>query len=436
MFPAEVYIQAVREVEPICCIGRVEKIVGLVIESWGPPAPVGELCLLRDPEGGKVGEAEVVGFRDGKALLMPLGEPYGLRPGCEVISTGGPLRVPVGDGLLGRVLDGLGNPVDGRGPLKAMTRREVYGVPPNPLYRRRITEPLPTGVRAIDGLLTLGKGQRMGIFAGSGVGKSVLLGMIARNTSADVNVVALGGERGREVREFLERDLGEEGLRRSVVVVATSDRPPLERIKAALVAISVAEHFRDQGKDVMFLMDSLTRVAMAQREVGLSVGEPPTSRGYTPSVFTFMAKFLERAGSSSRGSITGLYTVLVEGDDLDEPISDAARSFLDGHIVLSRKLASMGHYPAIDPLYSVSRVMVDVVSPEHLKAARRAVGILATYREAEDLIQLGAYKQGSNPRVDEAIERIEDVRRYLKQDMYERAEFEESVQRLLTMFPN
>ncbi|RKY60194.1 MAG: EscN/YscN/HrcN family type III secretion system ATPase, partial [Candidatus Latescibacterota bacterium] len=327
-------------------------------------------------------------------------------------------------------------PIDGHGPLKAAARREVYGVPPNPLYRRRITEPLPTGVRAIDGLLTLGKGQRMGIFAGSGVGKSVLLGMIARNTSADVNVVALIGERGREVREFLEKDLGEEGLRRSVVIVATSDRPPLERIKAALVAISVAEYFRDQGKDVMFLMDSLTRVAMAQREVGLSVGEPPTSRGYTPSVFTFMAKFLERAGSSSRGSITGLYTVLVEGDDLDEPISDAARSFLDGHIVLSRKLASMGHYPAIDPLYSVSRVMVDVVSPEHLKAARRAVGILATYREAEDLIQLGAYKQGSNPRVDEAIERIEDVRRYLKQDMYERAEFEESVQRLLTMFPN
>lgn len=436
MFPTEVYIQAVREVEPICCIGRVEKIVGLVIESWGPPAPVGELCLLRDPEDGKVGEAEVVGFRDGKALLMPLGEPYGLRPGCEVISTGGPLKVPVGDGLLGRVLDGLGNPVDGRGPLKATARREVYGVPPNPLYRRRITEPLPTGVRAIDGLLTLGKGQRMGIFAGSGVGKSVLLGMIARNTSADVNVVALVGERGREVREFLERDLGEEGLRRSVVVVATSDRPPLERIKAALVAISVAEHFRDQGKDVMFLMDSLTRVAMAQREVGLSVGEPPTSRGYTPSVFTFMAKFLERAGSSSEGSITGLYTVLVEGDDLDEPISDAARSFLDGHIVLSRKLASMGHYPAVDPLSSVSRVMVDVVSPEHLRAARRALGILATYREAEDLIQLGAYKHGSNPRVDEAIERIEDVQGYLRQDMYEKAAFEDSVQRLLNMFPD
>ncbi|HIE04841.1 MAG TPA: FliI/YscN family ATPase [Candidatus Latescibacteria bacterium] len=436
MFPTDVYIQAVREAEPIRCIGKVERIVGLVIESSGPPAPVGELCRLRDPEEGTVGEAEVVGFRDGKALLMPLGEPYGLRPGCEVISTGGSLRVPVGDDLLGRVLDGLGNPVDGRGPLKATARREVYGTPPNPLYRRRITEPLPTGVRAIDGLLTLGKGQRMGIFAGSGVGKSVLLGMIARNTSADVNVVALVGERGREVREFLERDLGEEGLGRSVVVVATSDRPPLERIKAALVAISVAEHFRDQGKDVMFLMDSLTRVAMAQREVGLSVGEPPTSRGYTPSVFTFMAKFLERAGSSSKGSITGLYTVLVEGDDLDEPISDAARSFLDGHIVLSRKLASMGHYPAIDPLSSVSRVMVDVVSHEHLRAARRALGILATYREAEDLIQLGAYKRGSNRKVDEAIERIEDVRGYLRQDMYERAAFEDSVKRLLKLFPD
>lgn len=436
MFPVEVYIQAVRETEPICYIGRVDRVVGLVIESLGPPAPVGELCRLRDPENGAVGEAEVVGFRERKTLLMPLGELYGLRPGCEVASTGGPLKVSVGEGMLGRVLDGLGNPLDGRGPLKAAARRDVYGVPPNPLHRRRITEPLATGVRAIDGLLTLGKGQRVGIFAGSGVGKSVLLGMIARNTSADVNVVALVGERGREVREFLERDLGEEGLRRSVVVVATSDRPPLERLKAALVAIAVAEYFRDQGKDVMFLMDSLTRVAMAQREVGLSVGEPPTSRGYTPSVFAFMSKFLERAGSSSEGSITGLYTVLVEGDDLDEPISDAARSFLDGHIVLSRRLASMGHYPAVDPLSSVSRAMVDVVPPEHLRAARKAVGILATYREAEDLIHLGAYKQGSNPRVDEAIARIEDVREYLRQDMYERAEFEESVRRLLDMFPN
>jgi flagellum-specific ATP synthase len=349
------------------------------------------------------------------------------------VASGKSFSVPVGKKLLGRVIDGLGRPIDGKGWIEAEEIRSIYNQPPEPLERKRITEALATGIRAIDALLTCGKGQRIGIFAGSGVGKSTLMGMIARNTSADVNVIALIGERGREVRDFIEKELGEGGLSKSVVVVATSDKPPLIRVKSALVAITIAEYFRDQGLDVMFMMDSLTRVAMAQREVGLAIGEPPTTKGYTPSVFALLPKLVERAGTSSKGSITALYTVLVEGDDLSEPIADSARSILDGHIVLSRKLANMGHYPAIDPLESISRLMPDIVSEKHRKSAEEIIDLLATFREAEDLINIGAYVRGSNPKIDKAIQMIDKIREFLKQDVKEKAEFEDSVNRLIEL---
>jgi len=378
-------------------------------------------------------QAEVVGFRDNRALLMPLGEMGNISYGNEVIATGRSLRVPVGRALLGRVLDGLGRPLDGRGPIEPEAEAPVAQSPPHPLRRSRITRPLSFGVRAVDGLLTCGRGQRIGIFSGSGVGKSTLLAMIARHSDADVNVIALIGERGREVLDFIEKDLGEEGMRRSVVVVATSDQPAILRIKGAQVATSIAEHFRDQGLDVMLTMDSVTRFAWAQRELGLAVGEPPTTRGYTPSVFAVLPKLLERSGTSPHGSITGLYTILVEGDDMNEPVADVVRSILDGHIVLSRDLAARGHYPAIDVLQSVSRLMPDVADEPHRRAAERMRELLSVYRSAEDLINIGAYTAGTNAKIDEACAAMDDIRAFLKQDLNESSSRDQTHQRLLAL---
>ena len=396
-------------------IGKVSKVVGLTIESEGPQTNIGDLCKIRIAGGNSL-LAEVVGFKDEKVLLMPLGEMHGIGPGNIVSSNGEVLRVGVGPQLIGRVLDGLGNPMDGLGPLNVKHYYPSTCPPPNPMLRKRISEPLPLGVRAIDGLLTIGKGQRVGIFAGSGVGKSTLMGMIARNTKADINVIALIGERGREVKEFIERDLTEEGLKRSVVVVATSDQPALVRLKGAMVATAIAEYFRDEGNDVLLLMDSLTRYAMAQREVGLAIGEPPVSRGYTPSVFSVFPKLLERAGTNDKGSITGLYTVLVDGDDLTEPVTDTARGILDGHIVLSRAMANKNHYPAIDVLASVSRVMSDIVENDHKKMAAEIKKTMAVHRDAEDLINIGAYVKGSNDKIDYAIDCIDDITCFLQQE--------------------
>jgi flagellum-specific ATP synthase len=394
---------------------------------------IGETCHIQYKRTAEPVLAEVVGFRDNKVLIMPLGELMGIGAGSEVVTLGKPLEIGVTDDLLGRVLDGLGHPIDGKGRILAEKRAQIIAAPPNALSRKRITQPLSLGIRAIDGMMTCGKGQRVGVFAGSGVGKSTILGMIARNTAADVNVIALIGERGKEVRDFIERDLGEEGLRRSVVVVSTSDQPALVRIKAAFVATTIAEYFRNQGLDVMFMMDSVTRFAMAQREVGLAIGEPTTTRGYTPSVFALLPKLLERAGTSQTGTITGLYSVLVDGDDMNEPVADAVRSILDGHIVLSRQLAAANHYPAIDVLSSVSRVMPDVVDQNHYSAASAVRDVLATYREAEDLVNIGAYVPGSNPRVDLALSKIEAVRHFLRQGIYETASFEDSVAQMLSV---
>ena len=413
--------------------GRVEQVVGLVIESSGPAASVGEACWITPAEGmGEPGLAEVVGFRQHRVLLMPLGEMRGLGPGSEVVRTGQPFKIPVGNAILGRVIDAMGEPVDGKGPLgPTQDRYPIHREPPPAMERRRIAKPVATGVRAIDALLTLGEGQRLGIFSGSGVGKSTLLGMIARNTEADINVIALVGERGREVRDFLERDLGEEGLKRSVVVVATSDQPSLIRIQAALVATAVAEYFRDQGKRVMLMMDSVTRFAMAQREVGLAIGEPPTTKGYTPSVFALLPKLLERAGTTGHeGSITGLYTILVEADDMNEPVADSCRAILDGHVVLSRELASQNHYPPIDVLNSVSRVMRDIAGPEQLEEAGRIRSVLATYKGAEDLVSIGAYVKGSNPKVDQALLKLDSVQGFLRQPREENATWTDTMERL------
>jgi flagellum-specific ATP synthase len=419
---AERYLAALKSVDPVRLNGRVEEVVGLVIESRGPRASLGEICLVYGGRNDEPIRAEVVGFRAGRVLLMPLGDISGVSPGSEVIATGSPLCVPVGDELLGRVLDGLGHPIDGRGDLHTAHKRSVMADPPSPLRRRRVHEPLETGVRAIDGVLTCGKGQRIGIFSGSGVGKSVLLGMLARQSRADVNVIALIGERGREVREFIERDLGD-GLKRSVVVTVTSDQSPLLRVKGAMGALAIAEAFRDAGLDVCFMMDSVTRCAMAQRELGLAVGEPPATKGYTPSVYALLPRILERAGMSHTGSITGFFTVFVEADDLNDPIADTVRSILDGHIVLSRRIAMTGHYPAIDVLESVSRVMLDVAAPSHLENARRVVEILARHRDAEDLLSVGAYARGANPKTDRAIDLVDDVRAFLRQPIGEASAF-------------
>jgi flagellum-specific ATP synthase len=407
-------------------LGRVADVVGLVIESCGPNARIGDLCFVESNAGERVA-AEVVGFRGDRTLLMPLGELSGVRAGCFVHGTGHCLRVPVGDALLGRVLDGLGNPIDGGGALETEGSYPVLAQPPSPLDRAMIERPLETGVRAIDGMLTLGEGQRMGIFAGSGVGKSTLLGMIARNCKADVNVIALVGERGREVREFLENDLGPEGMARSVIVCATSEQPALVRIKAALTATAIAEAFRDEGRSVLLMMDSVTRFAMAQREVGLAVGEPPSTKGYTPSVFALLPRLMERAGMGPKGAITALYTVLVEGDDTNEPIADAARSILDGHIVLDRKLTSRGHYPPIDVMQSLSRTMPFVVGPDHVEMAREVRDAIAAYRDVEDLVSIGAYKEGTRPSSDRAIRLQAPIDRFLRQDKSEASTLEATV---------
>jgi flagellum-specific ATP synthase len=425
--------ERIRRTRPLRLKGWVRNVVGIVLESQGPRVPVGELCSLRDSDGNELCRTEVVGFRGELMLSMLLGEATAVAPGMELVALGKSLTVRVGNALLGRVLDGLGQPLDGKPLPPGLEERSIYGSPPNPLQRQRVRHPIGTGIRAIDAFLTLGKGQRMGIFAGSGVGKSVLLGMIARNTSADVNVIALIGERGREVRDFLEKDLQQEGLRRSVLVVATSDAPALVRVKAALVATTIAEYFREQGFDVLLMMDSVTRLAMAQREVGLAIGEPPTTKGYTPSVFALLHRVMERAGTDEHGTITGLYAVLVEGEDMNEPIADAVRGILDGHIVLSRRLAAQAHYPAIDVLESVSRVMPDIVSPEHLRAARTLQALLATYRESEELITVGAYQRGTNPRLERAIAAVERLIPFLRQDMHESSLFEDTVLQLLEL---
>ncbi|MBE6097079.1 flagellar protein export ATPase FliI [Schwartzia succinivorans] len=425
------FSQAIEESEPIKMSGKIVQVIGLVIESKGPNVSMGELCYIKSRfPGVEPIPAEVVGFRDGKVLLMPVGDMAGIGPGCEVVSAQKTLQVKVGPQLLGRVLDGLGNPMDGKGPILSKLEYPLQASPPDPLHRPRIHESLFVGVRAIDGLITLGSGQRIGIMAGSGVGKSTLLSMIARNTEADVSVISLVGERGREVRDFIERDLGEEGLKRAVVVVATSDRPALVRIKGAMTATAIAEYFRDQGKKVVLMMDSVTRFAMAQREVGLTIGEPPATRGYTPSVFALLPRLLERAGTSEKGSITGIYTVLVDGDDMNEPIADAVRSILDGHIVLSRAIAAQNHFPAIDVLASVSRVMSDVVVDEHMAANRNMRALMAVYKEAEDLIHIGAYVKGSSKKIDEAIEKIDAINGFLCQGVFEQTTFEQTIQQL------
>ena len=418
-------------------LGKVVKIVGLTIESVGPDAKLNDLCrIIIDKNSGTSILAEVVGFRDKRLLLMPFESVEGIGVGCIVENTGHPLSVLVGDELLGHTVDGVGRPTD-LDELDKLNLRYEYPVeaaPPDPMSRKIIDEVLPLGVKAVDALITIGKGQRIGIFAGSGVGKSTLLGMFARNTKADINVIALVGERGREVREFIERDLGEEGMKRSIVVVATSDKPALIRSKAAKTATAIAEYFRDQGKDVLLMMDSLTRFSMAQREIGLASGEPPVTRGYPPSVYSEMPKLLERAGNSGVGSITGLYTVLVDGDDFNEPITDTARSILDGHIILSRKLGHKNHYPAIDVLQSISRVMSSIATKEHKALAGRLKNVMATYNEAEDLINIGAYKNGSNPEIDYAIRKIRDVNAFLRQDTDEKFLFEEEVALLGDLF--
>jgi flagellum-specific ATP synthase len=418
-------------------LGRVSKVVGLTIESIGPEAKLNDLCMIQTAFGTRV-MAEVVGFNDKRLILMPYEATEGIAVGSVVTNTGKPLSISVGDGLLGHTVDGIGRIDDLQEGEEAPHFSEEYPCeadPPDPMSRVIIKDVLPLGVKAVDGLITVGKGQRIGIFAGSGVGKSTLMGMFARNTKAEINVIALIGERGREVREFVEHDLGPEGMKRSVVVVATSDKPALIRQKAAKTATAIAEYFRDQGKDVLLMMDSLTRFCMAQREIGLASGEPPVTRGYPPSIYSQLPRLLERAGNSDRGSITGLYTVLVDGDDFNEPITDTARSILDGHIVLNRKLAQKNHYPAIDVLASISRVMSAVAEKNHKKAAGQLKNVMATYSEAEDLINIGAYKNGSNPEIDFAIKKMPEVNKFLLQQTDEKFDFDEEIQMLLDIFP-
>jgi flagellum-specific ATP synthase len=428
------YIDHLSQIDAIRMNGRVAQVIGLTIESEGPESAVGDVCLIYPQKRANPIKAEVVGFRDNRVILMPLGELHSIGPGCEVVATGKPLCVKVGFELLGKVLNGLGDPLDDSMLPARMSEYSTHHAPSNPLRRPRVLEPISVGVRCIDGLLTIGKGQRVGIFAGSGVGKSTLLGMVARNTTADVNVIALIGERGREVLDFIERDLGPEGLARSVVIVATSDQPALIRIKGALIATAIAEYFRDRGLNVMLMMDSVTRYAMAMREVGLAIGEPPATRGYTPSVFASLPKLLERAGTAQTGSITAFYTVLVDGDDMNEPIADAVRGILDGHIVLDRNIANKGHYPAINVLASVSRVMTEIVSEEHLMAAEHLKRLLSTYRDSEDLINIGAYQRGSNAEIDKSLTYIQAIWDFTKQRTTEKINFEEVKTTLVETF--
>jgi len=428
------YKGIIEELETIKYTGRVERIVGLTIESIGPDVEYGELCKIKLDHGEYL-YAEVVGFNRNRVILMPIGDMKGIVPGADVIAAGSALMVPVGNELLGRVISGVGTPMDGKGPIYTKERYPVTSEPINPLDRAVIDKYLSVGIRAIDGLNTVGRGQRLGIFSGSGVGKSTLIAMIARYTEADVNVVALIGERGREVKDFVEKELGPEGLRKSVVVVATSNQPAMLRIRGAYLAHAIAEYFRDRGKHVNLLMDSITRFSMAQREVGIAAGEPSSMRGYPPSTFSLMAKLMERAGTiEGGGSITGFYAVLVEADDMNEPISDHARSILDGHIVLERRLAHKGHYPAVDVLQSISRCMKDVVSPEHLAVANKFRELLAAYTEHEDEISLGAYARGSVPAVDRALDMMEQMNAFLRQGIYEHDGYDAIVKKLIDMF--
>ena len=422
-------LDSIDVIDTVTHEGRISQIIGLVIEATGLEGSLGDLCSIRTKDNRTI-QAEIVGFKGNKILMMPFGEIMGISPGSPVSVNSQPMNIPVGDQLLGRIIDGMGNPIDGKGPITGTKSQPVYNVPPDPLDRKRITEVMSTGIRSIDGFLTLGKGQRIGIFSGSGIGKSVLLGMISRFTSAEVNVIALIGERGREVREFIERDLGPEGLKRSVVIVATSDQSAMVRIKGSLIATAIAEYFRDAGKDVMLMMDSLTRVALAQREIGLAIGEPPTTKGFTPSVFSFLPKLLERTGAGKKGSITGLYAVLIEGDDMDDPIGDTARSILDGHIILSRKLSSKGHYPAVDVLDSVSRLFSEIADKNHIKCTKELIELLSEYREAEDMISIGAYSEGSNSKVDRAIQLKSKINKILRQDINEPSQFDETLNSL------
>lgn len=427
------YSQQLGRINTIKQHGRVVQIVGLVIESEGPAVSMGELCYIMTPNGEKV-RAEVVGFKGSRVQLMPLGELGGVGPGAEVRATGKPLMVKVGWNLLGRVLDGLGEPCDGLGPLDCENEVPIYQQPPSPFTRPRIDTRMDMGIRVLDATLTFGKGQRVGIFAGSGVGKSTTLSMVARFAKADINVLALIGERGRELRDFLERDLGPEGMKRSVVTVATSDTPALVRLKASYTGTAIAEFFRDQGYNVMLMMDSVTRFAMAQREVGLAVGEPPATKGYTPSCFALLPKLMERAGTSPKGTITAIYTVLVDGDDMSEPIADTVRGILDGHIVLSRKIAHKNVYPAVDVLQSVSRVFTEVATKEHRMLNNLIREVLSTYRDNEDLINIGAYQRGANPKVDYAISKIDQVQDFLRQDVYEKDDFDSMYGKLKAIF--
>lgn len=425
------YINIVDRANPIRVNGKVTQVIGLVIEGTGPASSIGGMCAIYPQKQGEPIPAEIVGFRDHRILLMPLGDLRGIGPGSRIVKLHEKACTGVGKDLLGRVIDGLGDPIDGKGPIVSERESPIYTSSGNSLRRRRIRQPLDVGIRAINGFLTCGQGQRVAIMAGSGVGKSLLLGMIARNTASDVNVIALIGERGREVREFLENNLGEEGLKKSVLVVATSDQPPLVRMRGAFIATTIAEFFRSLGLQVVFMLDSITRFAMAQREVGLAIGEPPTTKGYTPSVFALLPKLLERVGTvAEKGSITGFYTVLVEGDDMNEPVADSVRSILDGHIVLSRELAAQNHYPAIDVLNSLSRVMIAVVSKEQKETANKLLSLLAVYKEAEDLINIGAYVKGSNPHIDKAIEMVPQINRYLQQGLTEQIDLKSCIQQL------
>jgi len=427
------YHTALAAAKPVRLHGKVTQVVGLVIEGYCPDTSVGAICEIKPLEGDPI-PAEVVGFRNNKTLLMPLGELRGVGLDSLISVRRDNATMGVGPQMLGRVIDGLGQPIDDKGPIAVEEEYPIYALPVNPMSRPPIRKPLDLGIRSINGLLTCGQGQRVGIMAGSGVGKSTLLGMIARYTEADVNVIALIGERGRELREFIEKDLQEQGLKKTVVVVATSDQPPLVRMRGAYIATTIAEYFKNQGKKVLLMMDSATRFAMAMREVGLAIGEPPTTKGYTPSVFAALPKLLERTGNFPEGSITALYTVLVEGDDFNEPISDAMRSILDGHIVLSRDLAARAIYPPIDVLASASRVMGDVASREHLDVASKFKEVLATYRQSEDLINIGAYKSGSNPGIDYAVEHIAEMQKFMKQAVHDPVMLEEAVQDLKSMF--
>jgi len=427
------FMTAIDRADLVRVVGKVVQVVGLVIEAQVQGVFVGELCRIEVSDTHSI-RCEVVGFKEEKVLMMPLGAMAGIRPGSRVFATGAPIQVKVGMGLLGRVLNGLGEPMDNKGELDYETVYNIDNDPPDPVMRPRITTVMRTGVRAIDGLLTIGNGQRVGIFAGSGVGKSTLMGMLARNCSADVNVISLVGERGREVKDFIEESLGEEGLKRSVVVCATSDVPPLIRLKGAMVGTAIAEYFRDQGKNVFFMMDSVTRFAMAQREIGLATGEPPTTKGYTPSVFAMLPRLMERAGTSEKGSITAIYTVLVDGGDMDEPVADAARGILDGHMVLNRDLAAKNHYPCIDIGQSVSRLFSSIAEAKHKKAAGQLREALAKYTEAEDLINIGAYVKGSNPKIDYAVEKIDSINAFLRQGTFEDVPYEKTVQTITSMF--